>query len=315
LPAGLFKRAAGPILAVVSEENMRTYVRCIRFAPWDLPNAGLEVERWREKFVPGQWRDIGDHVLYRRERAAELNLRYGVLLDALAESRCPGGERLHGLAFELIRQGEEARHWIAAGGLKADSNERRRVEDSNFVKLAGQVPNLALRLAANLEREQSAFAVAQALRVSAIRIESLEADLEPGAAMAKLLRNYSDIISRLHTAHRGPFLHRTVIGPLVFTKPVDGPALHRGAAQFNTITAILFGAVSAARGFTGRKGWDSQQGALMPLDGQPLYEVAAALVTAVTGEIIDAEQARTRLRKWIKRNPSAGWFGWPNRDT
>ena len=61
---------------------MQSNGRCIRFAPMDLRTRGPELARWRAKYVPRQWRGNGDHVLYRRERAAELNERYGPLLDA-----------------------------------------------------------------------------------------------------------------------------------------------------------------------------------------------------------------------------------------
>jgi hypothetical protein len=49
----------------------------------------------------------------------------------------------------------------------------------------------------------------------------------------------------------------------------------------------MFGAVLAARQATGGGGGGGQQGGLMPKFGIPLYAVAAALVTAVTGEDID----------------------------
>ena len=56
-----------------------------------------------------------------------------------------------------------------------------------------------------------------------------------------------------------------------------------------------------------------QEGDLMPDSGMPLYRVAAALVTAVTGEDIEAEGVRFRVKDWIKRNPSVGWVDWPDR--
>ena len=94
---------------------------------------------------------------------------------------------------------------------------------------------------------------------------------------------------------------------------MDGPAVRRGTTQFEIVTPILFGAVLAAREATGRRG-TGQQDALMPRDGQPLYRVAVALGKAVTGKVIDSERAETRLRKFVGRNPSAGWIGWPNPD-
>lgn len=55
---------------------MHTNVRCIRFAPNELPDDGPEVARWRTKYVPRHWRGIGDHVLYRHDRAEERNQRF-----------------------------------------------------------------------------------------------------------------------------------------------------------------------------------------------------------------------------------------------
>jgi hypothetical protein len=95
----------------------------------------------------------------------------------------------------------------------------------------------------------------------------------------------------------------------VFPKAIDGQAAPRGAAQFRASTAVMFGAVLAARQATGGGG-GGQQGGLMPKFGIPLYAVAAALVTAVTGEDIDYEDVRTRLKtgsnvtRW-----SVGWVG------
>jgi hypothetical protein len=292
---------------------MQADVRCIRFVPSGFPGETSEIARWRAKYIPKQWRSVAHHVLYRHERAAERNQRYGALLDALALSRCPGGESLHRLALELIHQGEAARNWIAAGGLDADIYAKRRANDSDFLKDVAEVPKLARRLAADLEQEQSTLAIAQALGSSGTWIASLDRSLSPGEAIARFLRAYSDAVKKHHTARRGPFLHREVIGPFIFSEPIDGPAVRRGAARFENSTAVLFGAVLAAREFTGRRN-AGQLGVLMPPDGQPLHQVAVELVKAVTGEVIVAEEARSRLKAFIKRNPAVGWIGWPNRD-
>ena len=193
------------------------------------------------------------------------------MLNALAKSRCPI-EALHRLAYELIREGEAARASIAAEATN-DPNARRRSSDTSFIKEVRKIPTLARRLANYLEQEQSTLAVAAALRSTWIRICSLE---EPkasaGTVLAKLLRAYAQVLPRGHTARRGPFLHRTVIVPFVFPKAVDGRATRRGATRFAQSTAVMFGAVLAARQAT--TGVTGQDGNLMPKTGMPLYAVA-----------------------------------------
>ena len=90
---------------------------------------------------------------------------------------------MHGLAFELIQQGEAARNWIADGGCETDINARRRADRRS--QRRWKSASLARRLAttANLEREQSTLAVAQALRSSGITLFWMGA--LPGGALAK----------------------------------------------------------------------------------------------------------------------------------
>jgi len=232
------------------------------------------------------------------------------MLNALAKSRCPI-QALHGLARELIREGEAARAWIAAGKAN-DPNERRRSSDSAFLQEVKKIPTLARRLASHVECEQSEFALVEAMRSSRTRIISLEeSPTLRGTVLAKLLRAYAQVLPRLHTARGGPFLHRTVIGPFVFPKAVDGRAARRGASIFEPSTAVMFSAVLAARQAT--TGVSGQDGNLMPKTGKPLYAVAAALVKAVTGDVVTGEEVRIRLKDWITRNPKVGWIDWPDR--
>jgi hypothetical protein len=249
-----------------------------------------------------------------REDAADCNDRYGEMLDELAISECPSDppDVLPGLALKLIRQGEDARAWIAAGGPKNDPNEQRRVHDLRFLKDLQPV-NLSLtRLARHFDQDQTVFPLTDALRATNVRIVSTEEGATlPSDLLAKLLRAYASSLPKTHTARRGPFLHRSVIGPFVFPKAIDGSAKRRGAGQFAPSTAVMFGAVLAARQATGGRG--GQAGSLMPKTGKPLYAVAAALVRAVTDDDVDAEGVRTRLKDWIRRNPQVGWTDWPNR--
>jgi hypothetical protein len=143
---------------------MTTCPRCIRFAPPELSAGGPALEQWRKKYVPIKWRSTHDHTLYCCPHAADLNDRYGEMLDALARSKCPS-EVLHGLARELIRHGEEARPWIAAGATD-DADERRWSSDSQFLEQVGKIRSLALQLAGCVGQEQSALALTKALRVT-----------------------------------------------------------------------------------------------------------------------------------------------------
>jgi hypothetical protein len=61
--------------------------RCIRFAPPEIEGAALA--HWRERYVPRQWRAPQHHILFGRAGAADLNDRYGEMLDVLATSPCP----------------------------------------------------------------------------------------------------------------------------------------------------------------------------------------------------------------------------------
>jgi hypothetical protein len=269
--------------------------------------------RWREKYVPKQWRAHDQHILFVRANAPDLNDKYGEMFDELAKSGCPSGV-LPGLALELVRQGEAARAWIAAGGLNADANERRRKEDARFLKEISHLSFKAKHLAKYLEQEPSVFPVLAALRSTGLRIVSIKHEpLSRGTALAEFLQSYAAALPGSHTAGRGPFLHRTVIGPFVFPEAIDGPARRRGAAVFQPSTAVMFGAVLAARQATGKGG--GQAGDLMPKTGQPLYAVAAALVRAVNNEPVSPEEVRTRLNHWIRRNPKVGWMDWPSGDT
>lgn len=266
---------------------------------------------WRERYVSRRWRAPHHHILFVRVGAAGLNDRYGEMLDELAKSRCPF-EALPGLALELVRQGEAAVDWIAAGGRNKDPHERRRKEDGRFLKELSAMPAIARRLAKHLEQGQAAFALNAALRSTGLRIVSVKDEkLSHATAFAKLLRAYASALPGTHTARRGPFLHRVVIGPFVFPKAIDGSARRRGAAVFEPSTAVMFGAVLATRQATGQGG--GQAGDLMPKTGMPLYAVAAALVRAVTNENVDANGVRTRLKDWIGRNPMSGWIDWPDR--
>jgi len=298
-----------------------TRPRCIRFAPPELlaDNQQLppelrandpKLKQWRTEHVPQQWQAPKDHVLYVRRGAADLNGRYGNMLNALAKSRCPDAA-VHDLALELIHQGEDARAWIAAGETN-DPNARRRSSDSSFLDNAEETPALARRLASRVEQDQSTLALAAALHSTRIRIVAPEeAQATAGTALAKLLREYARVLPRYHTARRGPFWHRAVVGPFVYPKPVDGRTAPR-EATWRTSTAVMFGAVLAARQAT--SGILGQVGNLMPeKTGEPLYAVAADLVKAVTGEDVAAGEVRIRLKDWIKRNPRVGWVGWPDR--
>ena len=285
--------------------------RCIRFAPPEIQDGTQELEQWRIEYVPQEWRAPKDHVLYRRSGAADLNMRYGEMLDELAKSRCPS-EVLHRLAFELIREGEAARRWIDAGAAD-DPNERRRTEDTQFLGEMRATPRLARRLASQLEREGSALPLLAALRATKIGITSPhEPELPTRKALARLLRAYAAELPKAHTARRGPFLHRTMIGPFDFPGAIDGRAAPRGASRFAPSTAVMYGAVLNARQIT--SGGGGQAGDLMPETGMPLHPVAAALVKAVTGEDLGGEAVRTRLKDFIKRNPKACWMGWPDRE-
>lgn len=300
--------------------KMPTRPRCIRFAPPELladnrplpPELradGPQLKQWRAEHVPHQWRASKDHVLYVRRGAADLNERYGNMLNALAKSKCPDAA-LHDLALELIHQGEDARAWIAAGETN-DLSARHRSNDSSFLEDVEKIPALTRRLASIVEQDQSTLALAAALRSTRIRlIAPEEAQATPGTALANLLREYARVLPRYHTARRGPFLHRAVIGPFVYPKAVDSRAEPREAAWLMS-TPVMFGAVLAARQAT--SGVLGQAGNLMPGTGMPLHAVAAALVKAVTGDDVAAEEVRSRLKDWIKRNPSVGWIGWPDR--
>jgi hypothetical protein len=287
--------------------------RCIRFAPPELPDRGPGLARWREKHVPTQWRSPDQHILFVRVGAADLNARYGEMLDELANSRCPSepSDVLPRLALELIRQGENAREWIA-GGEDNDPNERRRAADSRFLEDIPAVISAARRLARHLRQEQTAFPVNAALRSSNVRVVPTDdREFLPGELLAEFLQVYGPHLREIHTARRGPFLHRTQVGPFVFPEAIDGAGRRRGAGLFATSTAVMFGAVLAARQATG--GGGGQAGDLMPQTGMPLYAVAAALVRAVTADgDVDANEVRTRLKTWKRRNPMAGWIGWPN---
>jgi len=288
--------------------------RCIRFVPPEIWNDEPAQARWREKYVPTRWRDPNQHILFVREGAADINDRYGEMLDELAISRCQAypTDVLPGLALKLIGQGEDVRAWIAAGGPKNDPNEQRRSEDLGFLGDLKSVNSSVKRLARHFDQNQAAFPLMAALRSTNVMIVTTEEGAtSPSHLLAKLLRAYASTLFKTHTARRGPFLHRSVIGPFVFPMAIDGAATRRGARLFAPSTAVMFGAVLAARQATGEGG--GQAGDLMPKTGKPLYAVAAALVRAVTDDNVDADGVRLRLKDWIKRNPEVGWVDWPNR--
>lgn len=289
-------------------EPAEPVARYVAFAPPHLTAPGPEVDAWFRKHLPrGVTR--AETVALLDVAAERLNRAYARTLAAIAAARLPVSQARH-LTHSLVRDGERARAWKAAGC--PDPAAKARAADSAFLEKLESVRNAALRLAQHFEEPDApiAFALAAAaLRAKDQGARLVTLDTDMAATLARFLRVYAETVETHHAAKRGPFLHRAVLAPFIFGGSIDrrtarGDGLERG---------LLWRAVEKARRITGQLG-PSQMGAPMPEEGRALWGVAVALLRDVTGKELSESAAQRRLSLFMERNPGVGFHEWPAPD-
>lgn len=273
--------------------------RFVAFAPPHLTAPGPEVDRWFKRHLP---RGItrAEAVVLLAPKPDRLSSRYARTLRAIAAARLPVSQARN-LAHCLVRDGERARAWQAAGC--PDPAARARAADAAFLEKLEGVRNAALRLAQHFEGPRAPITFALAAAGLRLRDEGARiiAPVDPAGAvdlaatLSRFLRVYAETVETHHTAKRGPWLHLVMAAPFIFQHPVHksppwGDMLRRG---------LLWRATHHARRFTG---------------GRPLWSVAAALVHDVTGEECSAAAAQDALAVFVRRNPGVEFHEWPQPD-
>jgi len=287
--------------------------RFVTFAPAHLITPGPEVDAWFRRNLPRGVTPAEAVALPARD-AERLRRDYSRTLVAIATARLPVSKALN-LAHCIVRDGERARAWQAAGC--PDPAAHARAADAAFLEKLEGVRNAARRLAQHFEEPGApiGFALAAAglrlqeegARIVAPTDEAGEVDMP--ATLARFLRIYAETLETLHHAKRGPMLHLFVAAPFIFQNPIDGSPPWGDMVK----RGLLWRATYHARRFTGGTGSRSM-GAPMWKGGRALWNVAAALVHDVTGEECSADAAQDALAAFIRRNPGVGFHEWPQPD-
>ena len=280
---------------------------------------GPEHDAWVRRHLP-RGVALDDAVLLLAPDAERRNRAYTNTLRAIADARLPRRAAMR-LAASLIRQGDKARAWRDAGF--PDPYAERRRADAEAVKERETARNAALRLAQHFAggpgpndaplirtllqvRDQGVSIVAPTDETASVPINT---------SLANFLRLYAANLDASSATANGAapvWLHNSTAPPFLFSRTVRKTPPKREAL----IRGLLWCSTFKARMVTGAAGQNAI-GAPMPNDGDPLWNVAAALVEDVTGEPCNPEHAQDALATFIRRNPGVGFFEWPlpNHDT
>ncbi len=106
----------------------------------------------------------------------------------------------------------------------------------------------------------------------------------------------------------GPLLSRSVYGCLHYDPPLDD-GKHNRLPEVETM--LLFDLVQTFR-LRSQRIYSRQTGQPMPKEGKPHYALAATFTNAIVGEKrFDGAAASSRLKAFLKANPTVGIGNWP----
>lgn len=286
-------------------------IRVVRYVDDLRLDDEVAFQGWLERITP---RGAGERerLILLSADADRLNKQYEQTFDALGRARLDDSAVL-ALAIWLPRIGDAALAWLQLR--RGDRYARLRAAERPFSRVRRRLeksgarlhPSRTILLAPRSVRIlQAAWEMGKGVSAGAIRdvgMDSLVGRSTGGGAQVDL----GPFIQCLRTAGRGPFLHRSAMGPFIYPRSID----RQRARPDLFVNGLLFGAVLEARRATAPDLAPLSRGCPMPVSGRPLWPVAVALVRDVAGEDIGEKEARDRLTNFIRRNTGVGFMGWP----
>jgi hypothetical protein len=257
---------------------------------------GKDLDQKLAKALAGALRTMRDKLAPKKNGSAEDVNRYSYL------------ERL------VIEACTEARRYRLTYGT-SDPPARRRQRDTEV--LGGlESHRKAVRRVANFIRRYPEY-IGQALK-QMHRVEGVSISFREKTSLAdawyRLLNAYEEALAPERVpAKRGPFVHRSRIGPLDFGASVDR---QRGARIDAVQTGLLFQLVLYFRRYTSGKEGAAlgymQTGEPMPAQGDPCWLVCGELLAATLDtEILAPDDLGRRLNKLLQKHPKLSFVGWP----
>ena len=156
-------------------------------------------------------------------------------------------------------------------------------------------------------------------RVDGVKIEFARNRSIP-EGWAQLLNAYEDALNpRNIPAKKGPFSHRSRVGPLDFGKSID---VRKGGVADGAEIGVLFELTLYFRRYTSGVDADRlgymQTGEPMPQSGDPCWPLVVQLMAATfdkdafgTDGAPEEQNVRRRFNKLLKEHPQLTFAGWP----
>ena len=247
----------------------------------------------------------------RPKEESELEKRYEHGLKALAELD-DGTSRFLKFRDGILRACEDACKYAKDD----DWNEKERKRDADFLKKRKSLVAVAQKLSKSIQQYplQTRATLLQA------QLGGRYGDIGCMAAygtsrghieerFGKLLDAYIDTVGNDPHAKKGKFMHRFMVGPLVYREAID-----RHPARIDpSVTGLLFQLVLYMRRFTNGEPnpTNISQCEPMPDYGEPRYSIVCDFINDALEQAFDENAARQRLENLIVNNFGIGFSDWP----